>query len=366
MIFWFLYCSLCYQEKSKRIKGIWIILFVVSFSYNMGTDWTNYQPMYEKQYYNNVEIGYVLLNILGNKLGMNYEIFVGVTLFFCNFIMLKIISNYSENKYIYCFVLVTKYLIVASLEPTMRQLIAIVIISLGYKKIEEKKFLEYLLYVIIALLFHKSAIIGIIIYFFDKVNLNIKKTIILFVVFPFLIKFFSYIVQIVILFFPKYKRYEGYLKSSYYGQEVMRNSLLNIYIILTTLFFLFFIFYFYDRYKLKKNYMKNMAIIYILITFYMNKLPILYRVREYFVLGLAVILSHNIKGKKICSYISIMIIYITISLLFFVNFYYNPLNKQRYGEYKNYFVELIKGNIKEDFSEKLEEYNKKIKSLIKK
>ena len=46
------------------------------------------------------------------------------------------------------------------------------------------------------------------------------------------------------------------------------------------------------------------------------------------------------------------------------NIYGNELNKKRYGEYKNYFIELLLGRTKETFQEKSHKYEKEIKSMV--
>ena len=47
-----------------------------------------------------------------------------------------------------------------------------------------------------------------------------------------------------------------------------------------------------------------------------------------------------------------------------VNLYGNELNEKRYGEYKNYFIELLLGRTKETFKEKSYKYEKEIRSMV--
>jgi hypothetical protein len=46
------------------------------------------------------------------------------------------------------------------------------------------------------------------------------------------------------------------------------------------------------------------------------------------------------------------------------NIYGNELNKKRYGEYKNYFIELILGRAKENFQEKRSGYERLIRNIV--
>ena len=98
IISWLLFNSF-YDLKKKEYFICFIMLFL-SFSYEMGTDWVNYQDIYENHNFKGVEIGYILLNILGKKLNLSYEMFMGILIFLSSFILLKIISKYSRNEYI--------------------------------------------------------------------------------------------------------------------------------------------------------------------------------------------------------------------------------------------------------------------------
>lgn len=99
---------------------------------------------------------------------LNYESFMGLLLSFSIISILKIGVKKASNSYIFVFVIIVKYMLIASLEPTIRQFLAISIIVLSYKYIEEKKMIKYLLCILIAMQFHSSAIIGVIIYFWIK------------------------------------------------------------------------------------------------------------------------------------------------------------------------------------------------------
>ena len=119
-----------------------------------------------------------------------------------------------------------------------------------------------------------------------------------------------------------------------------------------------------------------MAIIYILINYFQYLLPILYRINQYFVLGFSICMGSvamlHFTGDNFVKFTSkklkvlyVIFLYIPFSLSFW-RMSSTELNRVRYFNYKNYFIEMIKGNLKKDFKEKSEDYEKIIEKLIKK
>lgn len=378
------YNSLIYEVYKKRKHVILIlslIVFILGFNYQMGSDWLNYQRIYDIRitpyefkdiiFHNpfHQEKGYILLNLIGKKIGINYEIFIGILLSFCIICILKIGEKRANNIYIFIYIIIVKYMLIASLEPTIRQFLAVSIIALGFRYIEEKKMIKYLLYIILAMQFHSSAIIGIVIYFFNKVNITIKKVVFIAIFFPLILKILPISIEIISNFIPAIEKFSSYFHNLRYGASISRSLLGNIYSLGIMILYLYFIF-FSDARK-QKNYIKNMAIVYIIITYFQNQLPILYRLKEYFVLGFAISMSYvgsitifNYKLKYNIRIIFIILVYLIMTGEIVNILYGDELNKKRYGEYKNYFIELLRGRTKENFQEKSHKYEKEIKSMV--
>lgn len=371
--------------KKKNLYLILIlVVFILAFNYQMGTDWINYQRIYDFDIKNytlseillgtNIqrEKGYFLLNYIGNKLNLNYEIFMGILLSWC--IIVPIISGvkYTKNVYIFIFVITIRFFIGSALEPLVRQFIAISIVILGYHKIEEKKFIGYLLYILLAVQFHMSAFIGILIYFLNKIEFNIKKTLLLIVLFPILLKFLPIILAMITKIFPLLERYLGYYENIRYSGVVSRTWYSQIYNLSILFFYLYCIFF--SEARSQKRYIKNMGILYILIGYYQNILPILGRMQGYFIFGFAIVISYIstitffnkkivINKKKIDKFF-IILLYILLTRDFYSLIYKNELNIERYTKYKNYFIELILGRTTDDYFKKIAGYKDKIKKLI--
>lgn len=380
------------NKKEDKVSNLIIgfITFILAFNYKMGTDWLSYQKYYDleiiKYSFKNIifnnpfreEKGYILLNFLGKKLGLNYEFFMAILISFCVINILKIGSKKSKNYYLFILIVFVQYISIASLEPTIRQFIAVTITVIGYRYIEKKELLKYFLIILVAVQFHTSAIIGLIIYFLDKININKKKLCLLIIfifitikILPFIFEYISSIIS------NKYlSMYLNYFNSVVYGMSQNRSIKGNIFIFIITLIYLYIVFFAYDNSKNKKNYIKNATLIYIVCNYFQNMLPILYRVQEYFVIPFAIALSFGSQitffNKKIIfyknnfKYIVIIFINILFIFMFIGKVHNNELAKMRYGNYKNYFIEKIRGNVANNFKEKKEEYEKNIEKLVNK
>ena len=63
------------------------------------------------------------------------------------------------------------------------------------------------------------------------------------------------------------------------------------------------------------------------------------------------------------SFFSILITFFLFTVVFYKNYYLNELNRFRYLNYKNYFIELSKENIARNFYEKSNSYKEKMDIL---
>ena len=379
-----------YKEKRNWKRFIvFVVIFLLAFSYQMGTDWLNYQYFYDYdvpniklnnlfsnfQFMFSSEKGFVLLNILFYNLGFNYELFTGIVIGSCLFLILNFIEKKSDNFYFSFFLSIVMFLFGYSLEPVLRQLIALTLIITGFKYIEKRCFFKYLLIIILAVQFHLSAFIAIFFYFLEKIKLNKKRAFLIFIGIYILILFLFNIFLELSHIFPKLLKYEYYFFSSYYGLARSRTILGELYHIIIIVIYGYIIFYSYNFSTRKKNYIKNMALFYIIIYYFNNMIPILYRVSDYFVVGFIISLASlkfiRLPNGKIIKLkkrpigcIIIIIFYFLFLLYFWKESYSTKLNRYRYGEYKNYFIEMINGTLKKDFYEKSEEYKKNIEILL--
>ena len=342
--------------KENRVKNSFLIIsttLFLGFSYNMGGDWRAYKIFYEeaipKLSINNLseirfEKGYIILNYLFNELGINYEIFQGIVLMFCIFITLKLVEKKSKNFYIAFVYIFIYFLFSYSAEPILRQFIAITLIIIGFKYIEERKILKYLIWVFLAFQFHKSAIIGILFYLSNYLNFKSMKRILICIILAFILSFnINNILDLIIKLIPFLKIYSGYLKNEIYSSIVQRSLIGNLYLIITVC--IYFAIIMYTKYEKKYKIYLNLAILGIIFEIFANRFFILVRFNSYFVFPIAIVISNidrlkfNLKIKKFCIFF----------ILFFQIFtkYYTTLrnenSKKRYYYYQNYLIEVFKG-----------------------
>lgn len=393
MIYFFIFIILFIlsikNENKKRAKVsnliVGFITFILAFNYKMGTDWLAYQEYYDIKILNysfkdiilnnpfREEVGYVILNILGNKLKLNYEFFMAILISFCIINILKIGSKKSENYYIFILVIFVEYIFGVSIEPVIRQFIAVTMTVIGYRYIEKKELLKYFLIILVAIQFHTSAVLGLIIYFLDKIKINKKRILVLAIIIFTIIKILPFLLEnISNLISNRYIDMYLYYANEIYKTKINKTLIEKIINNIMTLIWLYIIFFTHNENK--KNYIKNSALIYVICNYFQDMLPILYRVQGYFVVPFAITLSYSPKitffNKKIIfyknsfRYIMIVFIYILFISIFVRRVYTTDLNIMRYGKYKNYFIEWINGNKANNFEEKKKEYKKNINKLI--
>ena len=342
--------------KENRVKNSFLIIsttLFLGFSYNMGGDWRAYKIFYEeaipKLSINNLseirfEKGYIILNYLFNELGINYEIFQGIVLMFCIFITLKLVEKKSKNFYIAFVYIFIYFLFSYSAEPILRQFIAITLIIIGFKYIEERKILKYLIWVFLAFQFHKSAIIGILFYLSNYLNFKSMKRILICIILAFILSFnINNILDLIIKLIPFLKIYSGYLKNEIYSSIVQRSLIGNLYLIITVC--IYFAIIMYTKYEKKYKIYLNLAILGIIFEIFANRFFILVRFNSYFVFPIAIVIS-NIDRLKFNLKIKKFFIFFILFFQIFTKYYTtlrNENSKKRYYYYQNYLIEVFKG-----------------------
>lgn len=136
---------------------------------------------------------------------------------------------------------------------------------IGFKYIEKRCFFKYLLIIILAVQFHLSAFIVFPLYFLEKIKLDKKRYLFIFIGVYISILLISNIFLELTSVFPKLLKYEHYFLSSRYGLSRNRSILGEIYHIILVIVYGYIVFYGYNFSKKKKNYLKNMALFYIII-----------------------------------------------------------------------------------------------------
>ncbi len=177
-----------FSTKSKTRKNLLIIvygllfIFFAGIRWETGTDWVNY--LWAFNTINSVSHGgsgyeylYELLLRFSSSLSNNYTLFLFLTALIIVSLTSKVLKKYSPYP-LFSFLLLLSYSINSS-GFGYRQDLAIVIVFFSFYYIIDSKVYYFIALVIIATLFHQSAIIFLPAYWMAKINWNRKKIVIL-------------------------------------------------------------------------------------------------------------------------------------------------------------------------------------------
>lgn len=159
------------RKAIKKYNLLIISIFLVvlaGFRYNTGADinaYRNFYNMIEKGIINlPLEKGYILINLLFVKLGLNFELLI----FLISLVTITLISIFIVKNSIYynlsILILYTKYFLRGSM-GNIRQMLSMAILLFGYKYILNKSFFKFLFIVFLAASFHRVALIFVPFYF---------------------------------------------------------------------------------------------------------------------------------------------------------------------------------------------------------
>lgn len=166
------------------IAFVWLSL-IGALRYNVGTDYLVYSRLQIPEVLSGnltlIEPLSTLVFLIGGKIGGNQLVFALIHFLIIGFVT-KAIYDQSVDYSFSFFLFFSLGFFNMSLN-LMRQAIAIAIFIYAIKFIYEKKALKYYLWIFVAIMFHKTAIIYLPIYFFKDIIFSIKKLIIFIFVF---------------------------------------------------------------------------------------------------------------------------------------------------------------------------------------
>jgi hypothetical protein len=177
------------HENNAYIAFIFILigLLVALRSAVVGNDTENYVELFENvaslQYgdlsdYVRYEIGYIYLNKFASHISTHPQTILIVTGIIVTAGYYLFIRKYSKSVYLSVFM----FILLGYMGQTMsmvRQCIAMSILFYAYRLIEQKKFILFILSVLCASLFHRTAIVFLAAWFIVKIPLNTKNLIML-------------------------------------------------------------------------------------------------------------------------------------------------------------------------------------------
>lgn len=209
--------SLMFQPEI--IVAIIAFTFVFGCRYNVGVDYPHYLSKYLTGDIERHELLFGFITKWMSDNGFHFSLFFSLWAF-----IQIVLLYYAFRKYRYLFPYIAFYLIVGycymSMMNTIRQQVAACVFMVALQFVDEKKFLKFLAFIFLAFLFHKSALLLLIVYpvflykkdYFPSVRLQLLFYLI-FLVFSVLIG--QYFVQMIELPFALFTELLGYDNYSY-------------------------------------------------------------------------------------------------------------------------------------------------------
>jgi hypothetical protein len=216
-------------NRPLRVDGVWILVIVtltivVGFRYETGGDWQNYleyfsEERYRGDRYSAHDPGFVVINILSSFLNLGFS---GV-----NVISALI---FSFGLVLYCRNLPRPWLALACAIPYLvivvsmgytRQSIALGLVMVGFVMLSRSRFKAFVVWVLVAALFHKSAVLMI-----PIAALSISKNRVLSVLIIFLGSFLGFMIFLVDMYADILMNYtDEQMKSSGASIRLAMNAL---------------------------------------------------------------------------------------------------------------------------------------------
>lgn len=306
------------NDKSSKEKFFLFICFVIMFflvgfrSYSSGNDTKTYVEVFKicsTLKWNAVNTllhydkGYLVFNVLATYFTSNSRIFLLLLSFICNISVYHFVKNNSKN-YLVSIILYVSLLFFYSSMTMARQFLSFSIILYSFDFVRKKKVIKFFLLILLASLFHSSAIISLLIYPFYYLKFSHKRAIFMifisFIIFVFLGRVFNDI--------------SSYLnKTTSYIDTLGTVKVANVlYTVVYLIVYVFVVLFLMGRENKKNNsFYLYITLMGFLIYFLSIKISILARAAQYFTIFIIIVIPNIIQDsnnkKEVKSFISIII-----------------------------------------------------------
>lgn len=330
--------SMLFNDFSPKDKKIIVyltmpVLWAVSAfrNINIGNDTVEYIRVFELVKNNNnillfadrYELGYLILNKATSIFFNNPESILVVTSTIIYFGYSRFILKFSKDPGFSVLLFIIMGYFTQSLNLIRFQL-ACVFLLLAYEMLMSNKIKSYLSFVIIAFLFHKTAIVFLIAYPLSKLKLNkknlIRTTIGTMIAYVYLVPIMNYLSELL-------NYYNNYSDSSYSESGIKIASVLFLFLTAVLLLLVYFIRknnINFLKYNTNEDSMTFLLFIGACLLFISFKFTLLDRVSDYFRIYSIVLIPNmmiyiNDKYKRL--FISLLIILLFLASFLFINIY---------------------------------------------
>jgi transmembrane protein EpsG len=296
-----------------------MILFAGFRSTSVGTDTNNYLGIFNhinkyklSKSDTSIEYLYFFLNKLSYFLSKEFTFLLILIAIIVVYLNLKVIIKFSVNLWlsVFIFMIFGGYLFLFN---GARQALAVAIISLAILQIYKRNVKKYIFWVVIASLFHNTALIMMPVYFFNMQDFSLKKSLVLGLI-------MSVLMMVLFQFLTLFSA-DISLRYSYYDERGATGAyiLTSFYFVLTTLF-VYLKKYISTRYLKEYNLYLNLCVlhtlIFLLVQFFSLDINIV-RAGSYFQLGFILIYPIVFKEIKMFKDLFPRLLFFGIHILFY-------------------------------------------------
>lgn len=186
------------------------IIFIFSFSafrFNVGWDYIEYYNTVKFDSITNIvsngEYATIFLVEIARSTGIT-NLYFAINSFVCIFLISKTIKNYSVDPWLSIIFFICFPLFYLNSFSVIRFFTALSITFYGIKYIENRKFLKYLIVVVLASLFHNSASLALLFYFVGNIKFKTSRIVLILVTIPIARNIIN---KFVVIYFPEYSSY---------------------------------------------------------------------------------------------------------------------------------------------------------------
>lgn len=353
--------DLSFKHKySILLLKLWLLLLwiVAAFRFHVGNDYVNYaftglavnrfsnlQDMLNFVETTRIEVGIVIISCIANIIVKNFQCIFVATAFIQILILYYCIRDYLDKNYYILALCIYYYFFYFTSLNIIRQSVAVLICIYSLRFIVQKKLIFFVINILIAILFHKSAILFLPAYLINNIKIS-RFSVFLYI---FGIILFSYVFDDLIFIGQNiFGFYENYSIESRSGGII---SLITSLIILIPSIYIYLVHK--NEYSLKdetivKLYFFGTIIGFFSIQFfYFNRIALYYKV--FIIFSLPIIYSYSkYKINKQC----FLMLYFTLNFLISVNnsqdlflnkekkYQFNPIYENNMIKWREEFYEL--------------------------
>lgn len=294
------------DDNKILVTIIGIQLFFISAfrAQSVGTDLARYLPRFEriaKTRWSEIfslrdvvdfEYGYILFNKIVGVISDNRQVLLIITSGIIVFSFSYFIYKYSKHPWLSFYIFISMGFYGSSFN-VLRQYIAMGIVLFSIKYVKERKIKEFLIVLLCAVMFHKTAICFIIVY--PIYNIKVERAHLIWIgLISLILGLTSKFLITSILSFTSYSKYFSKIGAGLGNGSGDGNLMLLILVITSAVIFRDEL----DKIDENSNLWINMMIIAMFINIFALQLAIFERLMRYFMLSIIILIPNTIKAQK--------------------------------------------------------------------